>query len=244
MSDDALVIEGLAAGYGELTVLRDVSLTLRPGELTLVGGPNGAGKSTLLRALLGAIPASAGSALLGGEDLLALDMRARLARGLSIVPEGRGLFPSLTVRDNLRVALRAGRAGRRDAQERVDAVVAALPIVGERMDDRVGSLSGGQQQMVAVGRALLMRPRVLLLDEPSIGLAPIVWRHVLKLCRELADEGRIVLLVEQRVLEALDTSDRCAVLQQGRIVHSAAVGDRRAVEQLLESYFASGSAAA
>jgi branched-chain amino acid transport system ATP-binding protein len=112
------------------------------------------------------------------------------------------------------------------------------------MDDRVGSLSGGQQQMVAVGRALLMRPRVLLLDEPSIGLAPIVWRHVLELCRALADEGRIVLLVEQRVLEALDAADRCAVLQQGRIVHSAAVGDARAAEQVLESYFASGSAAA
>ncbi len=244
MSDDTLVIEGLAAGYGELTVLRDVSLTVRPGELTLVGGPNGAGKSTLLRALLGAIPASAGSARLGGEELLALDMRARLARGLAIVPEGRGLFPSMTVRDNLRVALRAARVSRRDAQERVDAVVGALPIVGERMDDRVGSLSGGQQQMVAVGRALLMRPRVLLLDEPSIGLAPIVWRHVLELCRALADEGRIVLLVEQRVLEALDAADRCAVLQQGRIVHSAAVGDARAAEQVLESYFASGSAAA
>src|SRR5690606_29248417 len=157
----------------------------RPGELTLVAGPNGAGKSTLLRALLGAIPARGGTARLGDVDLLALDMRARLAQGLAIVPEGRGLFPSMTVRDNLRVALRAARVPRREAQERIDAVVAALPTVGERMGQRVGSLSGGQQQMVAIGRALLIRPRVLLLDEPSIGLAPIVWRHVLDLCRAL-----------------------------------------------------------
>lgn len=238
-----LEIDGLAAGYGELTVLRDVSLTLRPGELTLVAGPNGAGKSTLLRALLGAIPASAGTARLGADDLLALDMRARLARGLAIVPEGRGLFPSLTVRENLRVALRATGVRRRDAQQRIDAVVAALPAVGEKLDARVGTLSGGQQQMVAIGRALLGRPQVLMLDEPSIGLAPIVWRRVLELCRELADEGRIVLLVEQRVLEALDVADCCAVLQQGRIVHAARVSGSDDADALLETYFASGSAA-
>jgi branched-chain amino acid transport system ATP-binding protein len=160
------------------------------------------------------------------------------------VPEGRGLFPSLTVWENLRVEAKAARLKSAEAEAGIERATSAFPIIGERMKQHVHSLSGGEQQMVAFGRALLTDPSVLLLDEPSMGLAPIIWRQVLTTCRRLADEGRIVVLVEQRVLEALGPADRCVVLQQGRIVRDEAAADG-AVEmaELTSSYFAAGERA-
>lgn len=235
-SQAALTIEGLTAGYGPLTILRDINLVLRPGELTLLAGPNGAGKTTLLSALMGTLENCQGAVHLGPTTLSGLATHRRTQAGLGIVPEGRGLFGALTVHENLRVAVKAARLGRRQANEGIERAIAAFPVVGDRLTQRVGSLSGGEQQMVAFGRALLTDPQVLLLDEPSMGLAPVVWKQVLATCRRLADEGRLILLVEQRVAEALEPADRCIVLHHGRVVRDTPA-ESLGLEDLAESYF-------
>jgi branched-chain amino acid transport system ATP-binding protein len=239
---EGLEIESLVAGYGELMVLRQVSFAVRPGELLVLAGPNGAGKTTLLATLMGTVSASAGGVRLHGEELLGKPVWERTKLGLGLVPEGRGLFPSLTVWENLRVAAKAARLRGEDAEAGIERAVKAFPIIGERLSQKVVSLSGGEQQMVAVGRALLTDPQVMLLDEPSTGLAPIIWRQVLETCRALADEGRIVVLVEQRVMEALEPADRCIVMQQGRVVRDGPA-DSAAVSlpELASSYFDSGA---
>jgi branched-chain amino acid transport system ATP-binding protein len=213
-----LRIERIHVGYGDLTVLRDVSFEVDHGQLLVLAGPNGAGKTTLLSTLMGTLTPYSGSVKLDGEELMGLPIHRRTRLGMGLVPEGRGLFPSLTVWENLRVATKAARLRGADAEAGIERAATAFPIIGERFKQKVQSLSGGEQQMVAIGRALLTDPHVLLLDEPSTGLAPIVWRQVLDTCRRLADEGRVVIVVEQRVLEALEAADRCVVLQQGRVV--------------------------
>jgi len=237
-----LEVSDLVAGYGELGVLRKVSFSVRSGQLLVLAGPNGAGKSTLLASIIGTLRPSAGSIRLDGEELLGKPVWKRTQLGIGLVPEGRGLFPSLTVWENLRVAAKAARLQGEDAEAGIARAVKAFPIIGERLTQEVRSLSGGEQQMVAVGRALLTDPRVMLLDEPSMGLAPIIWRQVLETCRRLADEGRIVVLVEQRVLEALGPADRCIVMQQGRVVRDGPA-DSGAVDlpELASSYFNAGA---
>lgn len=231
-----LTVAGLTAGYGALTILRNLQLELHPGELTLLAGANGAGKTTFLSAVMGTLEHCEGEVRLGGQRLTGLPTHRRTQLGLSIVPEGRGLFGALTIHENLRVAVKAARLGRHAAAEGIERAIDAFPVIGERLTQKVGSLSGGQQQMVAFGRALLTDPQVLLLDEPSMGLAPVVWRQVLKTCRRLADEGRLVLLVEQRVAEALEPADRCIVLRHGRVVRDSPA-DALSLEDLAESYF-------
>jgi branched-chain amino acid transport system ATP-binding protein len=239
----ALEIDGVVAGYGDLVVLRELSFGVDRGELLLIAGPNGAGKTTLLSTIIGTVKASRGSVRLDGEELLGLPVHRRMQLGIGVVPEGRGLFPSLTVWENLRVAARAARLEGAATEAGIERAVAAFPIIGERISQKVNSLSGGEQQMVAVGRALLGDPRVLLLDEPSLGLAPIVWRQVIETCRRLADDGRVVVVVEQRVLEALGAADRCLVLQQGRVVRDGpADGDATELLELTSSYFRAGAA--
>ncbi len=244
MSEKTLVLDGIYAGYGDLTVLRDVSLRVCGGELLVLAGPNGAGKTTLLATIMGMVKPFSGSVTLGGEELLGRPVYERTQMGVGLVPEGRGLFPGLTVWENLRVAAKAARLDSSAAEAGIAKAVEAFPVIGERMEQGVHSLSGGEQQMVAFGRALLTDPSVLLLDEPSMGLAPIIWRQVLATCRRLADEGRIVVLVEQRVLEALGPADRCVVLQQGRVVRDEPAAEG-AVEmaELTSSYFAAGQRA-
>jgi branched-chain amino acid transport system ATP-binding protein len=239
---EGLHIDQLFAGYGDLVVLRDISLVARPGELLVLAGPNGAGKTTLLCTIMGTVAASSGSVRVDGADALALSIHRRTRLGIGLVPEGRGLFPSLTVWENLRVAAKAARLDREQTAAGIDAAVRAFPVIGERLRQQVRLLSGGEQQMVAIGRALLTHPRVLLLDEPSMGLAPIIWRRVLDTCRQIADEGRVVVLAEQRVLEALRAADRCVVLQHGRIVRDG-TADRGSIDlpELRGSYFSSGA---
>ena len=234
----SLAVSGIHAGYGDLTVLRDVTFEVERGELLLLAGPNGAGKTTLLSTLMGTMAPYSGSARLDGEELIGLPIHRRTGLGLGLVPEGRGLFPSLTVWENLRVAARAARLTGGDVDAGIERAASAFPVIGERLKQKVQSLSGGEQQMVAIGRALLTDPQVLLLDEPSMGLAPIVWRQVLETCRRLADEGRVVVVVEQRVREALDAADRCLVMQQGRIVRDGSA-DAGAVDlpELASTYF-------
>jgi branched-chain amino acid transport system ATP-binding protein len=241
-ASQGLEIQALVAGYGELTVLRQVSFSVKSGELLVLAGPNGAGKSTLLATIMGTVKPSAGSVRLRGEELVGKPVWERTKLGLGLVPEGRGLFPSLTVWENLRVAAKAARLRNEEAEEGIERAVKAFPIIGERMSQRVASLSGGEQQMVAVGRALLTDPKVMLLDEPSMGLAPIIWRQVLETARGLADEGRIVVLVEQRVMEALEPADRCIVMQQGRVVRDGPADSGTVnLPELASSYFDPGA---
>jgi len=235
---NGLRVEGVIAGYGDLTVLRGVSFEAEQGQLLVLAGPNGAGKTTLLSTVIGTIAPRAGSVTLDGRELLGLPTHRRTRLGVGLVPEGRGLFPGLTVWENLRVAAKAARLRSAETKEGIARAADAFPVIGERLKQKVRSLSGGEQQMVAIGRALLTDPHVLLLDEPSMGLAPIVWREVLATCRRLADEGRVVVLVEQRVLEALSAADRCLVMQQGLVVRDGAAQPGAVdLPELAGSYF-------
>lgn len=241
MGGSVLRVERLSAGYGGLTVLHRVDFAAAAGELVLVAGANGAGKTTLLSTLIGTLTPIAGSVTLDQTEILGKPTHERARLGIGLVPEGQGLFPGLTVWENLRVAAKAAKLRREATVAGIERAIAAFPVIGDRLKQDVASLSGGEKQMVAFGRALLTDPKVLLLDEPSMGLAPIVWRQVLDTCRSLADNGRIVVLVEQRVLEAVDAADRCVVIQQGRVIRDerAAVAD---VSSLTSDYFATGAA--
>jgi len=214
-SGPPLRVAGLCAGYQGLRVLHDVDLSVDAGEVVAVLGPNGAGKSTLLLSIAGVLAPEEGSVQLFGSEGRAGSVHQRARRGLGFVPSGRGLFPGLTVRENLRV-----RTGDRAAIARAGEYFPRLAML---LDRRVGLLSGGEQQMLALAAVLVMRPRLLLIDEMSMGLAPLVVRSLLPVIRAAADEdGVAVLLVEQHAPAAIDVSDRVLVLNRGRIVHEAA----------------------
>lgn len=234
----SLVLQDLTAGYGELQVLRGISCRFKAGELVVLAGPNGAGKTTLLSTIIGTLRGWSGSVRLDDQEMLGMPIFRRTRMGLGLVPEGRGLFPNLTVWENLRVAVKAARLTREEADAGIETAMTTFPIIRERRSQEVRLLSGGEQQMLAIGRALITQPRVLLLDEPSVGLAPIVWGRVLETCRRLADEDRVVVLAEQRVLEALDPADRCIVLAQGQVIRDGSA-DRDALNlpELTSSYF-------
>ncbi|MBL8343582.1 MAG: aldehyde dehydrogenase family protein [Rubrivivax sp.] len=213
-----LKVIGLSAGYGPFLVLRDIRLEARPG-LTVILGPNGAGKTTLLKAITGLIPRAAGTLWFDGEIL---DPEAKTSeiveRGLTLVPEGRQLFAQMTVRENLELG---GWLGTKEERaRRLDEVLALFPKLAERIGQRAGTMSGGEQQMVAVGRAMMSKPRLLMLDEPSLGLAPRMVDELLGMARRIADAGTTVLMVEQNVKKALAVADRGYVLERGRIVAS------------------------
>ena len=212
-----LEITGLHAGYSGIEALRGVSLAVGAGEMTALIGPNGAGKSTLLNCISGLVAPTRGAIRFAGQDL-AGNAAHRIARhGLLHVPEGRQILGDLSVIENLRLGetARAGRA----ATHGLDDIYALFPILAERAQQRAGSLSGGQQQMLAIGRALMGAPRLLLLDEPSLGLSPLLAKQVLASLRALNQAGLTILLVEQNARQALRSTGRAYVLEQGRIVH-------------------------
>ncbi|MCZ2498800.1 ATP-binding cassette domain-containing protein [Xylophilus sp. Kf1] len=212
----------LAVGYGGRPVLQDFDMALRAGEVLCLIGHNGAGKSTLLKTLFGLVRRQAGEVLLDGRPLDTVEPRALTAAGVSLVPEGRGIFPSLTVAETLRMGLWAAGVPVADRAERLDWVLSVLPALKDFHGRRAGTLSGGQQQMVSIGRALLSRPRCLLMDEPSIGLAPKLFQDLLQPIRQLQREtGMAILLVEQNVKEALKISDRVLVMKSGAIIREA-----------------------
>ncbi len=221
----ALAARGITAGYGGRAVLAGVDLALGAGEVLSLIGHNGAGKSTLLRVLFGLHRATAGEIRLDDRPIPP-DPAAMAAAGVAFVPEGRGVFPGLTVAENFTLALWSARLEGREAKARIEEVLGVLPAIAGFYGRRAGTLSGGQQQMVSIGRALLSRPRILLLDEPSIGLAPKTFQELLRPLRALQRErGMVLLLVEQNIAEAFAVSDRVAVLKSGRIVFAGVPAD-------------------
>lgn len=216
-----LELRSIRVNYGEATALWDLSLSMAKGELLVVVGPNSAGKSTLINAISGVHRAAAGAVVWEGEDITRLAPHRYCERGIALVPEGRRLFTSMTVQENLELGsyLPQARAQRASNLERVCSL---FPVLKEKLQQASGTLSGGQQQMVAIGRALMAQPRLLLLDEPSLGLAPTIVLDMFRVIREIHASGIAVLLVEQNVNLALSLAQRAAVLEEGRIV---ATGD-------------------
>ncbi len=214
-----LEIRELACAYGKIEALRDVSLSAQAGEVTCLLGPNGAGKTTLMMTLAGILQPTRGSITFEGESLLGLSPAQIVDRGLALVPENRLVFPALSVRDNLM----AGAYRRKDRAAiagDIDHQLARFPRLRERIDQLAGTLSGGEQQMLALARALMSRPRLLLMDEPSVGLAPKVVAEIFGIVRQLHAEGTSIFLVEQNVHMALKVAQHFFLLQQGRVTFS------------------------
>jgi len=211
-----LELRGVTAGYGEFTALWGVSLRVNAGEAVAVVGPNGAGKTTLMRVISGLVAPRAGELLLDGRPLNGLAAHHIVARGIAHVPEGRRIFPRLSVADNLRMGSYLP-AARRTARETLERVFSLFPALAERRLQLAGTLSGGEQQMLAIGRALMSRPKLILLDEPSMGLAPVMVLRLFDLIRRVREEGYTILIVEQNVRQVLALVDRAYLLETGRV---------------------------
>ena len=216
MTETCIEFQDVVAGYKEFMILNNLSLRVRRGRITLLIGPNGAGKSTVLKTLFGLLKPRQGRVLLDGEDITGCGQKELLARGVAFVPQGRNLFGQLTVWQNLELG--GITLGTRTTHERIPEVLDFFPRVKERLHSQASALSGGEQKQLEIGRALLLRPKVILIDEPSIGLSPIVVQDVFRLLRRLADAGTTVLMVEQNVKSALKVSDDAVALESGRLV--------------------------
>jgi len=230
-----LEIGDLHVSYGQVDAVRGVSLALLPGQIVSVIGPNGAGKTTLLGAAMGLLP-SQGRLRFDGIDLRALDVEARVERGLCLVPEKRELFGELTVLDNLTLGAYTQRRHGTPLRGRLDAVYARFPRLAERVAQRADTLSGGERQMLAIGRALMCSPRLLMLDEPSLGLAPLVVQEIFAIVRRLRDDGVAILLVEQNARAALESSDHGYVLETGEVRLSGASSQLAADPRVQATY--------
>jgi branched-chain amino acid transport system ATP-binding protein len=242
----ALVMRGVSAGYKGIPVVRELSLEVRPGEVVALLGPNGAGKTTTLETIAGLNRPIAGTIELSGEGTGGRPAHLLARQGLALVPEGRALFPGLTVREHLRLA--GGRAGRKGARKKVasseEELLEMLPELRKCLGRKAGLLSGGEQQMLALGRALVTRPRLLLVDEMSLGLAPVIVERLVPILRRAADElGASVLFVEQHVALALAVSDRAYVLTHGRIGLEGPAAELRERRELLAASYLGESAA-
>jgi len=214
----------VVAGYGAITVLNGLSFTAPAGCITTLIGANGAGKSTVFKTIFGLVRARQGTVEIGDENVTGLTQRALLARGIVYVPQGRNLFPTLSVRHNLELGgITLG--SRRLLDQRIDAVLARFPRIAERAGSQASTLSGGEQKQLEIGRALLLEPRVILIDEPSIGLAPKIIAEVFALLRGLAASGVTVLMVEQNVRSALSVSDHAVALEGGRTALASPAGE-------------------
>jgi len=212
-----LQVRGLSSGYGEITILRDVSLAVADGAVTALIGSNGAGKTTLMRTLAGLLPATAGTIEMDGVGITTATARARVERGLALVPEGRLVFPELSVEEHLVVGATVPRA-KAHARETKAAMYDLFPPLAERRQQAAGTLSGGEQQMLAIARALMARPRLLLLDEPSLGLAPKAAAALFDTVRTIRATGVTVFIVEQDVQSTLELADRAYVMETGKVV--------------------------
>jgi branched-chain amino acid transport system ATP-binding protein len=231
--------ERLQVAYGDATALWDVSLTVAEGELVAVVGPNGAGKTTLVNALARLLPIRAGTLTFAGADRTRVSAQEMCRQGVAIIPEGRRLFTGMTVEENLELGCYR-RAARRHRADGLARVYALFPILAERRRQLAGTMSGGQQQMIAIGRALMARPRLLLVDEPSLGLAPLVVEEVFMALRDIHAGGVSILLIEQNVAKALEIAQRAYVLEGGRIVTEGRPEALLAQPHIREAYLGEG----
>jgi branched-chain amino acid transport system ATP-binding protein len=237
-----LEIQDLATAYGKIEALKGVSLAARPGEVTCLLGPNGAGKTTLMMTLAGILRPQRGSIKLDGEELVGKSPAEIVARGLALVPENRLVFPALTVRENLM----AGAFRRRDRtaiRSDIDSMLQRFPRLSERIAQLAGTLSGGEQQMLAVARALMSRPRLLLMDEPSVGLAPLVVAEIFSIIRQLHAEGVSIFLVEQNAHMALKVAQHFYLMEQGRVSFSGTPGQLAEDDVVQRAYLGARKAA-
>ncbi|MGQ0615049.1 MAG: ABC transporter ATP-binding protein [Planctomycetaceae bacterium] len=236
MRAGVLVLEGVRASYGAIEALKGITLEVRPGEIVTVIGANGAGKTTMLMTVSGIVRARAGRILHEGEEITSLAPDRIMQRGICHSPEGRKIFPRMTVRENLEMGAFRVR-DKRSAAETLERVCALFPRLQERMGQQGGTLSGGEQQMLAIGRALMGRPRLLLLDEPSLGIAPILVQEIFREIRRInAEDGVTILLVEQNANMALHLASRGYVLETGRVVLEDAASALLANPQVKEAY--------
>ena len=215
----ALELDGVVAGYGRVEVLHGVSLTVPEGTVVALLGPNGAGKTTTLRAISGTVVPTRGVIRLDGRRISGKSPSAIAGQGVTLIPEGRGVFPSLSVRDNIEISVRSARGGSttKSRSAGFDRIVGTFPRLGERLGQAAGTLSGGEQQMLALGRALVAEPRLLMMDEISMGLAPIVVDQLFDAVGALRADGTTILLVEQYLTHALQLADICYVLSKGEV---------------------------
>ena len=230
-----LTLERVDAFYGDLQALHDVSLEVRPGELVALVGANAAGKTTTLRVISGTLGARGGRVMFDGQDLAAVPAHSRVARGIVQVPEGRRLFPFMTVRENLLLGAHAPSA-RAEQDRSLEYVLRLFPVLEERATQLAGSLSGGEQQMCAIGRALMARPRLLMLDEPTLGIAPVLVQRIFETVAAINRDGVTVLLVEQNVRRALALANRAVVIENGRVVLAGPARELLADERLKKAY--------
>ncbi len=230
-----LEVDDLHVAYGKVEAVRGVSLRLRKGEIVTVIGPNGAGKTTLLNAVMGLLP-SRGRLMFEGESLAALDVEERVERGLCLVPEKRELFGDMSVADNLVLGGYVHRGDRAAVRAQLDEVYTRFPRLAERRPQLASTLSGGERQMLALGRALMAKPRVLLLDEPSLGLAPLIVREILRIVGGLRELGVSVLLVEQNARAALETADYGYVLETGDVALEGRAEDLMHDQRVVATY--------
>jgi branched-chain amino acid transport system ATP-binding protein len=235
----ALVVEDLHVAYGRVEAVRGVSVTVEPGEIATVIGPNGAGKTTLLAAIMGLLP-SRGRVTWEGEDLAGVEVEARVERGIALVPESRALFAEMSVRDNLLLGAFARRREQAANRRSLEQVLARFPRLEERMNQLARTLSGGERQMLALGRALMARPRLLLLDEPSLGLAPLIVREIFRIIATLREDGVAVLLVEQNARAALQSASTATVLERGEVAIAGSAAELLADPRLTATYLGGG----
>ncbi len=230
-----LELRNVSAGYGDFQALFDVSLDVKAGEAVSVIGPNGAGKSTLMRAISGMIPLKGGTVTMEGRQLSSVPPHKIVELGIAHVPENRRLFPRMSVEENMRVGCYAPPF-RAKFEERLEFVYELFPRMKERRSQLAGTMSGGEQQMCAIGRALMSDPKILLMDEPSAGLAPVIVQQVFELIRRIRAEGLTVLIVEQNVQQVLKVADRAYLLEAGSIRHSGAAADLLGSEDIRKAY--------
>jgi branched-chain amino acid transport system ATP-binding protein len=230
-----LEVRGLSAGYGSFQTLFDISFEVRPGEAVAVIGPNGAGKTTLLRAVSKQIEATRGQLFFKGQDFTRMPAHEVVSLGISHVPEGRRLFPRLSVADNLRMGA-FPRSARAHYDKRLAEVHALFPRLKERADQLAGTMSGGEQQMCAIGRAMMSGPQLLLLDEPSAGLAPVMVQSMFELVRQIRSAGYTVLIVEQNIRQVLKVVDRAYLLEAGQLRRSGSADELLASDEVRKVY--------
>jgi len=231
-----LEVAGLEVRYGAIRAVREISLRVEAGELVALLGANGAGKSSTLMCIAGALRASAGSIRLAGEDVTSTSPEGMVRRGVATVPEARNVFPDLTVAENLRLGAYIRRHDRRAVAEQWDKMLALFPRLAERSSQPAGTLSGGEQQMLVIARAMMSQPSMLLLDEPSLGLAPTIVDQIFEMIQALRSSGLTILLVEQNAAKALAVADRAYVMRLGRIAREGNASDISAATDLHSLY--------